>query len=214
MSQLFSPRANRIARGVLLAAVLAMAMILLAGFALQRSAWVTGVGTPVVQPQPFDHQRHAALGMDCRYCHTSVEQAAFAGMPSAGSCINCHKLVLASSPGLAPVWQSFNSGKPLVWNRVHDLPQFVHFDHSIHLNGGIGCPSCHGRVDQMAVVQKESVLTMGECLDCHRAPEKFQRPRDQVFDMNWVVAEDSAQSLPVGAASTQKRLLDCYLCHR
>lgn len=217
MSQLFSPRANHLTRRVLLVLLLASVVLLLLGFGLQRASWVTGVGEAIVQPQPFDHQRHGDLGLDCRYCHTSVAQGAFAGMPATATCMGCHKLVLADSPDLVKVWESFESGKPLRWTRVHDLPQFVHFDHSIHLSSGVGCSSCHGRVDQMAVLRKENTLHMDWCLECHRAPEGFQRPREMVFDMNWLPGGTSSSlhgSTQAGGLALKNRLMDCNQCHR
>src|SRR4029077_5862768 len=132
------------------------------------------------------HKHHVGDdGIDCRYCHTSVETAASAGMPSTNTCMNCHKQIWADSTYLEPVRASFRTGKPIEWIRVHDLPDYAYFNHSIHVNKGVGCSTCHGRVDQMPIAYQASTLQMEWCLGCHRAPEKFVRPRERVFDMNW-----------------------------
>jgi hypothetical protein len=138
------------------------------------------------QPAPFSHQHHvAALGIDCRYCHTSVEKSSFAGIPPTNTCMNCHKQIWTGAPMLEPVRESFRSGESLVWNRVNDLPDFVYFDHSIHINKGVGCNTCHGPVDRMPLMYNQASMQMEWCLDCHRAPAKYLRPREQVFNMRY-----------------------------
>ena len=140
----------------------------------------------VEQPIQFSHERHVAgNGIDCRYCHTSVEKAAFAGIPPTKTCMNCHSQIWAQSPYLEPVRASFRNDTSLEWNRVNDLPDFVYFDHSIHVAKGVGCETCHGRVDEMPLVWQAARLQMSWCLDCHRNPVKNVRPKQEVFNLNW-----------------------------
>src|ERR687887_2196966 len=144
------------------------------------------VGEPVEQPIPFSHKHHVGDdGIDCRYCHTSVEKSSFAGLPPTQTCMNCHSQIWSQSPMLEPVRQSAQTGQPLQWNRVHVLGDFVYFDHSIHVQKGIGCSTCHGRIDEMPLTWKAESLQMSWCLECHRNPERFVRPKDQVFNMAW-----------------------------
>ncbi len=139
-----------------------------------------------MQPVPFSHQHHVAgLGLDCRYCHTSVETSSFAGIPPTQTCMNCHSQIWTNAAMLEPVRASFRSGQSLHWTRVNDLPDFVYFDHSIHIHKGIGCDSCHGPVDRMPLMYQAKSLQMDFCLDCHRAPQKYIRPRSQVFNMEY-----------------------------
>src|SRR5262245_12083662 len=193
MSQLFRPSINIIANITLLAII-----VLLVGSAVLLYFWVespymTEVGVPKAQPVPFSHKQHVGgLGLDCRYCHASVEDTDYAGIPSTGTCMGCHTLVAPEASTLAPVRASFDNNQPLEWNRVHDLADFVYFNHSIHVQKGIGCETCHGRVDQMPVVSKAETLHMAWCLECHRAPERFIRPREAVFSMGWQPPADQA----------------------
>jgi hypothetical protein len=146
----------------------------------------TDVGYQPGQQVPFSHKLHAGdLGMDCRYCHNTVERAAYAAIPPTQTCMNCHHLILKSSPKLAPIRASFASGKPMEWIKVHMLPDYAYFDHSIHLAAGVGCRSCHGRVDQMKVVHQTRPMSMAWCLECHREPWPHLRPPDQVTNMKW-----------------------------
>lgn len=177
---------------------------------------VPPLGTPIKQPVPFSHQHHVQdVGIDCRYCHTSVEKSSFAGIPSTEICMTCHSQILTDAPVLAPVRESFQEGKPLHWNRVHDLPDFVYFNHSIHIHKGIGCVSCHGPVDEMSLTWRAKPLTMQWCLDCHREPERFVRPREHVFDMDWEPKEDQ---IVLGKRLVKKYNIqsetDCSICHR
>lgn len=219
MSQIFHPSANTLARVSIVVGILGVAGLLVLGDALQKSTYVTEVYMSREQTVPFSHKHHAEMGLDCRYCHTSVEDAAFAGIPPTRTCMNCHKLVWNEAPILQPVRDSWETGEPLEWNRVHDLPQFAYFDHSVHVHAGIGCATCHGRVDQMPLVHKENTLYMNWCLECHQAPEQFVRPRDEIFNMAW---EPPANQLEVGQEllelhkvdTANFRMMDCYLCHR
>jgi hypothetical protein len=186
MPQTFHRSANTLARASLLGMVLLLSSVGAALFKLQRSPYVTGQHIAPDQPVPFSHQHHVAgLGLDCRYCHTSVEQSNFAGIPPTKTCMNCHAQIWTNANLLEPVRNSFRTGESLQWTRVHDLPDFVYFNHSIHINKGVGCESCHGRVDEMPLMYAENTLQMEWCLNCHREPEKFLRPRDQVFSMTY-----------------------------
>lgn len=181
MAQLFHRSANSLARFSILATVFILVAIGGALTELQRSSYVTRQNEAHVQNPPFSHQHHVAgLGIDCRYCHTSVEDSNFAGIPPTKTCMNCHSQIWTNAPMLEPVRASFRDGKSLQWERVHDLPEFVYFDHGIHINKGVGCNSCHGDVDNMPLMLQANSLLMEWCLDCHRAPEKFLRPKQIV----------------------------------
>jgi len=184
MSQLFPRRANALARSSL-AGVAGLVLFLgWAVFLLMRSAWVTRQHEFIEQPIQFSHLHHAGgMGIDCRYCHTSVDKSAFAGIPPTKTCMNCHSQILTNAPILEPVRASFRNDTPLRWVRVHDLPDFVYFNHQIHVRQGVGCATCHGRIDQMPLTYQAETLLMEWCLGCHRAPEKFLRPREEVFNM-------------------------------
>src|SRR5213080_3963024 len=177
------------------------------------------IGSPVEQIVPFSHKHHVGdVGLDCRYCHTSVEKSAFAGMPPTHTCMTCHSQIFTRSPMLAPVVKSFQSGEPLPWNRVHDLPDFVYFNHSIHIAKGVGCASCHGRVDDMPLTWRVATLHMDWCLDCHRHPERWVRPRERVFDMAWqppADQEDKGRELVKEyEIMDPTHLTSCDTCHR
>jgi Cytochrome c7 and related cytochrome c len=217
MPQIFSPGANTWFRTILVTAPLLMVVALFATYRLNYSSYATQVGVPVDQPVAFSHQHHVAgLGLDCRYCHTSVEKSAFAGMPSSATCMTCHSQVWTEAPILEVVRRSLVLSVPIHWTRVHQLADFVYFDHSIHIRKGIGCVSCHGRVDQMPITWKEQTLQMGWCTECHRHPEKALRPPAEVFNLNWKPTGDQQSSALLQQAhlrSTQE-LTDCTTCHR
>jgi hypothetical protein len=184
--QIFHRSTNTISRATIFGAVFVVGVLLWVAINFQRSPYVTYAGVARPQPAPFSHQHHvAALGIDCRYCHTSVERSSFAGIPPTNTCMNCHKQIWTGARMLEPVRNSFKTGESLVWNRVNDLPDYVYFDHSIHINKGVGCNTCHGEVDRMPLMYNQASLQMEWCLDCHRAPEKYLRPRDQVFNMRY-----------------------------
>jgi ferredoxin len=216
MAQLFHRRTNAIARASILGAGLALAAAGGLLWALVRSGYLTEVGVPRQQPVPFSHKHHVGSeGIDCRYCHSSVEDSPFAGLPPTETCMSCHSQIWADSPMLEPVRASFRTGQPLHWTRVYSLPDFVYFDHSIHVNKGIGCSTCHGRVDQMPLTWRANPLLMEWCLGCHREPERFVRPREEVFNMDWTPPADQ---LALGRRLLQQykiqKLTDCYTCHR
>ena len=218
MSQIFHPSTNTFAKVTIFGAVVFLAILAGVGLALARSDYATGVG--VVQPQPvqFSHDQHVGgLGIDCRYCHTSVEKSSFAGMPSTQTCMTCHSQVWSDSPKLEPVRESYRTGEPLAWTRVHDLKDFVYFNHSIHVNKGIGCTDCHGQVDEMPLMWKAEPMTMEWCLECHRAPENALRPVDEVFNMAYERPRDQValgRELIEEYHIPTERLADCYICHR
>ena len=176
----------------------------------------TDVGYRPIQPVPYSHKLHAGdLGMDCRYCHTSVEVSAKANVPPTATCMNCHTMILPESEKLLPIRESFATGQPMEWVRIHNIPDYAFFDHSAHINAGVGCISCHGNVAEMVVVQQVEPLSMGWCLDCHRNPDPNLRPIDQVTNMDWQPPADHAEF--VAAWKQEKDInppTDCSGCHR
>ena len=219
MAQLFSPQANTYSRVLLF---LLIFFIFFGGFVTEKIYWspyVTYVNVPFQQPIPFSHKHHVAEdGIDCRYCHTSVEKSSFAGIPPTETCMTCHSQIFTDSPMLQPVRVSLATNTPLEWKRVHDLPDFVYFNHSIHISKGIGCSTCHGRVDQMPLTRRTENLYMKWCLDCHRNPQKYIRPRDKIYDMSWHPAEDRHREgwrlIKEYNVDTTGRLTNCSTCHR
>jgi len=182
---------------------------------VQRSPYVTYAKVARPQPVPFSHQHHVAgLGIDCRYCHTSVEVSNFAGIPPTATCMNCHRQIWTNAPLLEPVRESFKTGKSLVWTRVNDLPDFVYFNHSIHINKGVGCNTCHGPVDRMPLMYNYASLQMEWCLDCHRAPQKYLRPRDQVFNMEYKTPTSASPVIVDGTPYTDQLSLGTDLVKR
>src|SRR5262245_42678082 len=216
MAQIFHPSANTISRVSIFGAVFLLAVLLWFLLAIYRSSYVTQAGVVREQPVPFSHEHHVSgLGIDCRYCHTSVEVSSFAGIPPTKTCMNCHSQLWATSPYLEPVRESFRTGKSLEWVRVNDLPDFVYFNHSIHIKKGIGCDTCHGKVNQMPLMWQDASLAMEWCLNCHRHPEEFVRPREQVFNMNY---NPPADHIEKGRKLVKQyriaSLTDCTTCHR
>ncbi len=184
--QIFPRSSNAIARASLVLVLVAVAGLSWVVLQLERTPYITMAGVRKSQPVPFSHQHHVTgLGIDCRYCHTSVENSSFAGIPPTKTCINCHAQIWTNAAYLEPVRESFRSGKSIVWTRVNQVPNFVYFNHSIHINKGVGCNNCHGPVDQMPYMYQYASLQMEFCLDCHRNSEKYLRPRDQVFNMRY-----------------------------
>jgi hypothetical protein len=179
---------------------------------------VTEVGVAKAQAVPYSHRQHVGgLGLDCRYCHTAVDQSNTASIPPTETCMGCHSQVATDAVSLELVRASLETGKPLEWIRVHSLPDYVYFNHAIHVRQGVGCETCHGRIDQMAVVAKAENLQMDWCLDCHRNPEKYIRPRDAVYTMGWKPPIDQAELGPQLVTEYGIRvaqLTDCSICHR
>jgi hypothetical protein len=226
MAQIFHRSANTIARVSMFGAVFLIAGLLWAALQMQRSPYFTYAGVSRMQPVPFSHQHHySGLGIDCRYCHTSVEVSGFAGIPPTKTCMNCHSQIWTNAPMLEPVRESYRSGRSLVWTRANDLPDFVYFDHSIHVNKGVGCNTCHGAVDKMPLMYNQASLQMEFCLDCHRDPGKYIRPHqikarpddpkseiDQVFNMTYQQPTSlKPVTLPDGKSFTDQAALGAYL---
>ena len=214
--QIFHHSTNTIAKVSIFGGLFIVAASLWVLAEINRSSYNTGQFIEVQQPVQFSHKHHVGDdGIDCRYCHTSVETSSFAGLPPTETCMSCHTHIWANADVLEPVRASFLTGKSLEWTRVHDLPDFVYFDHSIHVNKGIGCSSCHGRVDQMPLMYKVNTLYMQWCVECHRDPARFVRPRDQVFNSAYQYPDGQ---LELGARLVKEykiqSLTDCVTCHR
>jgi hypothetical protein len=216
MAQIFHPSSNTFAKVSIFGALFAVAGGLYALAVLNRSPYVTLAGVARDQPVPFSHKHHAGeLGIDCRYCHTSVETSWNAGFPPTQTCMNCHKEIWNQSPTLEPVRSSWQTGTSIEWTLVYDLPDFVYFDHSIHIAKGIGCVSCHGRVDRMNLTWQAPSLHMEWCLECHRNPGPNVRPRSQVFNMEWQPPADQPNlAAELIAAYHINSRDDCTVCHR
>jgi hypothetical protein len=215
VAQLFAPWTNRIPLFAGVAAPAALTAVVAAVW-YWASPKYTDAGYAPRQPVAYSHKRHAGdLGLDCRYCHDTVEVAAHAAVPPTKTCMNCHSVVLHDDPALAPVRESFDSDMPIPWVRVHMLPDYATFDHSVHLAAGVGCAECHGRVDQMRVVRQVQPLSMSWCLDCHRDPSPRLRPRDQVTNMAW---DRAASAYDPSRDPSRTRPLrppvHCSGCHR
>ena len=214
MPPFFPPSANNYARTSIIFLIVAISALGLTAYKLQSSPWVTREGIRPEQPVPFSHQHHVSgLGIDCRFCHTSVETSGFAGIPPTKTCMNCHSMIWTNAPLLEPVRASFKDDKSLVWTRVHDLPDYVYFSHEIHINKGIGCKSCHGPIDEMPLTYMNVSLQMEWCLDCHRNPEPNLRPVEEVTNMTW-----TQPSPEFGKEFREKNHIapptDCSTCHR
>jgi hypothetical protein len=219
MSQLFDRHTNIYSRlsivalGVFVALLgVTIALLHLGGFTTNQSAFVE-------QPIQFSHAHHVGgMGIDCRYCHTSVEDSAFANIPPTKTCMNCHSQIWTTAPILEPVRASFQNNTPLQWTRVNDLPDFVYFNHSIHVRQGVGCATCHGPVDRMPLMYQEAPLTMNWCLNCHRNPAQFVRPRDQVYNMRWTPPTGDpdlgARLVREYKIGSVEQLTSCSTCHR
>ncbi len=186
MAQVFDRSSNALARASLVLTGLIVIALGVALDQLQRSPWVTRQGQRPDQPVPFSHKHHVeGLGLQCQYCHTQVEKAAYAGIPPTKTCINCHAQIWTNAQLLEPVRQSWATGASIQWIRVHDLPDYVYFNHYIHVNKGIGCSSCHGRVDEMPLMYMQNTLQMEWCLNCHRNPAANLRPTSEIYNMAW-----------------------------
>ena len=202
MAQVFDRSSNALARAGLVLTGLIVVALGVALNSLQRSPWVTKQGQRADQPVPFSHRHHVeGLGIQCQYCHTQVEKAAYSGIPPTKTCMNCHSQIWTNAAMLEPVRQSWATGQSIKWIRVHDLPDYVYFNHAIHVNKGIGCASCHGRVDEMPIMYMQNSLQMEWCLNCHRNPGKNLRPTSEIYNMAW---SGPTSSKPVWCAETGK----------
>jgi hypothetical protein len=216
MSQIFHRSANTLSKVSIFGVLILIGGLVLLAIVLARSTYTTRQHEFVEQPLQFSHMHHVTdVGIDCRYCHTSVETSAFAGIPPTKTCMNCHSVLFANAAFLEPVRASFRDNRPLHWIRVYDLPDFVYFNHSIHVKKGIGCESCHGRVDQMPLLYQDNSLLMEWCIDCHRNPQNYVRPRSEITTMGYRPAV--AQSV-LGPQLVKdygiKPPLNCSTCHR
>ena len=219
MSQIFHRHTNIYSRLSILAVIALGALLGGVVAMLHLSGYNTNQGVIVEQPFQFSHAHHVGgEGIDCRYCHTSVEESAFANIPPTKTCMNCHSQIWTNAPILEPVRASFRENKPLHWTRVHDLPDFVYFNHSIHVRKGVGCATCHGRVDKMPLIYQEASLQMNWCVNCHRNPAQYVRPREEVYNMAW---ERPANDPDLGKRLVQEykiasveQLTSCSTCHR
>lgn len=226
MAQIFHPITNTIAKGSIFASVFGAAGLGLIFWYIETSPYVTWAGRVRDQPIPFSHAHHVGgLGIDCRYCHTSVEDSSFAGLPPTKTCMTCHSVIWTNAELLEPVRDSWRTGRPIEWQRVHNLPGYVYFEHAIHVNKGIGCYTCHGDVDRMPLMFQNGTLEMAWCLDCHRQPERFIRPREEIFNLHYNPEHD-----PNNPGMTQETLgrklyqeyhilpkqqmQNCSTCHR
>ena len=200
MAQVFDRSSNALARASLVLTGLIVIALGVGLNSLQRSPWVTRQGQRPDQPVPFSHKHHVeGLGLQCQYCHTSVERSSYAGIPPTKTCINCHAQIWTNAALLAPVRQSWATGESINWIRVHDLPDYVYFNHEIHVNKGIGCASCHGRVDEMPLMYQQNTLQMEWCLNCHRNPSVNLRPTSEIYNMAW---QGPSGDKPVWCAET------------
>ena len=202
MAQVFDRSSNALARFSLVLTGLIVISLGVALNSLQRSPWVTRQGQRADQPIPFSHKHHVeGLGLQCQYCHTQVEKAAYAGIPPTKTCINCHAQIWTNAELLEPIRESWATGASIQWIRVHDLPDYVYFSHDIHVNKGIGCASCHGRVDEMPLMYAQNTLQMEWCLNCHRNPAVNLRPTSEIYNMAWA---GPSRGRPVWCASVVK----------
>ncbi len=219
MAQIFHPASTPYSRlSILLAVMLGGSGVGLM-MAFERSPYRTDEGVVFEQPIPFSHDHHtAALGIDCRYCHTTVEREASANIPATEICMNCHIEIWKDSPMLEPVRASLRDNQPIEWNRVHDLPDFVYFNHSIHVAKGVGCETCHGKVTEMPLIARGASLQMSWCLECHRNPERFVRPPEEVFNFDWTPPKGDpdygAKLVEAAGIEDEQRLTSCSTCHR
>ena len=235
MAPVFPPGANEAVRWSMLGGVVLGGLVVAMTTLIYWSPVVTGVNIAKEQPVPFSHQRHVqANGLDCRYCHTTVENSNFAGIPATETCMTCHSQILTDQPMFAPVIESWQNDEPMEWTRINDLPDFVYFDHSIHINRGIGCNHCHSNesigIEEMRLTAKAQTFHMSWCLDCHKDPAQYIRPKDQVFNMAWEPGSVAAKATydaegvdgqrELGEFLVEKynvevgQLTNCSICHR
>ena len=237
MAQIFHPSMNTLAKASIFGAVFIAGFVGFCVSGYDFSDWHSGIGYAKTQPVPFSHEHHVrGLGIDCRYCHTSVESSHFAGIPATKTCMTCHSQIWTNAELLKPVRDSWVNNKPIQWQRVHNLPEYVYFNHSIHVNKGIGCSACHGQVDHMPLMKQVGSLQMQWCLNCHEQPQKFIRPREQVYNLDYSPASDATLASEINVPESQvdqyksqdalgaklvkdyhihtEQLTNCSTCHR
>ncbi len=219
MPQFFRPSSNTIAQVSIAGIVILAGVTLAVAYTMDRGHWMTFVRVAPEQPIPFSHKHHVKDdGIDCRYCHTSVETSHYAGLPPTETCMTCHSQIWSNASLTQPIRDSWATGKSIEWRRVHDLPDFVYFNHSIHVNKGIGCSTCHGQVDEMPLMYRVNTLNMNWCVNCHRDPAKYIRPKSEVFNIDYVYPSNQ---LELGRklvseyhVQNSRALTDCFTCHR
>ncbi|MDQ3633420.1 MAG: cytochrome c3 family protein [Aridibacter sp.] len=219
MAQLFHRGANNIAKASLVVVIVLAGVVFYAYTQIARSSYLTGRYVEKQQPVQFSHKHHVGDdGIDCRYCHTSVETAASAGIPPTQTCMNCHNQLYADQEYLEPIRASYRDNKPIAWERVHDLPGYAYFNHSIHVAKGVGCSTCHGQIDNMPAVYQENTLQMEWCLSCHRNPEEKIRPKSEIYNMQWedsnLTAEERTKLKADYKIRSKQLLTSCSTCHR
>jgi hypothetical protein len=219
MAQIFHRGANNLAKISIVVAILLGGIGFYVFTQVARSGYITGRYVERQQPVQFSHKHHVGDdGIDCRYCHTTVETSHSAGIPPTQTCMNCHSEIWADSPYLEPVRASYRENKPIEWERVHDLPEFAYFNHSIHVAKGVGCSTCHGQIDNMPAVFQENTLQMEWCLQCHRNPENYIRPKEQIYNMQWqdadLTADERKNLKEQYKIRSREMLTSCSTCHR
>ena len=219
MPQIFRRSANTLSKVSIFGLLSLVGGLILLAIVLARSSYVTRQQIFVEQPLQFSHMHHVTDdGIDCRYCHTAVETSYSAGIPPTQTCMNCHSQIWADSPYLEPVRASYRDNKPIEWERVHDLPEYAYFNHSIHVAKGVGCSTCHGSIDNMPAVWQENTLQMEWCLQCHREPEKYIRPKSEIYNMQWqdsdLTTEERLQLKADYKIRSQEMMTSCSSCHR
>jgi len=219
MAQFFNKSANNVARISMISVAVLAGTAFFAYTQIARSDYLTGKNMERQQPIQFSHKHHVGDdGIDCRYCHQTVETTASAGMPSTQTCMNCHSQLWGDAQYLEPIRQSFRENKPIEWERVHDLPEYTYFNHSIHVAKGVGCSTCHGQIDNMPAVYQESTLLMEWCIACHRDPGKYIRPKSEVYNMDWqdgdITSEQRTQLKADYKIRSKEMMTSCSVCHR
>ena len=219
MAQIFNRGANNVAKITIVVVILLGGVAFFLYTQIARSSYLTGIYLEKQQPIQFSHKHHAGDdGIDCRYCHTSVETSYTAGIPPTQTCMNCHSQLWSDAPYLEPIRESYRTGKPIEWERVHDLPEFAYFNHSIHIAKGVGCSTCHGQIDNMPAVFQQNTLQMEWCLSCHREPEKYIRPKSEIYNMDWdgndLSADERLQLKADYKIRSKEMLTSCSTCHR
>ena len=217
MAQIFHRSTNTVARVSIYGSLVALLALSFALYGLSASPYYTDVNQPKDQPVPFSHRHHAGeLGIDCRYCHTSVEESSFAGIPPTQTCMTCHSQIWTEAAMLAPDRKSLAENTPIRWTRVYTLPDYVYFDHSIHIAKGVGCTECHGPIGDMPMTWKAHPLFMSWCLSCHRDPAPHLRPKDEVFNPHWqrTASTPAGKTLMTEYHIKTSMLSDCGICHR
>jgi hypothetical protein len=216
--QIFRPSADTVARVVLVSILVVPLLAVAIAYWVMTSEYITNQNITLAQPVPFSHEHHiSGLGLDCRYCHSAVERSPVATLPPTHTCMTCHSQLYTQAEMLAPIRRSLADNKPVAWNKVNRLPDYVYFDHSIHIAKGVGCTTCHGRIDQMPLTRAAAPLTMAWCLDCHRNPALSLRPKSAIFDPEWTPPDDQLEQGKALLAQyhvDNRHLTDCSVCHR